>query len=194
MSYNKDVTEIEQIFVSLDRQLKYLHKNGYCVNELNSDSILLEKNKFSSHDNYSVFMFASIGKIGDKERDVYDNILSLSKLAIGSFISPETGFCDYSQLSTDYIRKYFEEISLFIPNQNYFSNVIMKGDCTYYSDYIKKLSQENGKNNAIQKRKANEYGKMYVPEDNAAFIQIVFYPVILISIITIIAVLSKILI
>jgi len=192
LTYNKDVNEINEIFINLDKQLKYLHQNGYCVNELNSDSILLEQSKYSSPDNQSLFMFSSITIARNGVKDYSDNVLALTKMAVGAYISSENGFCDYSQLSTDYIKKYFTEISVYLPNSSYFSKVIMDNDISYYSDYIQ-MTTGNSRSNAIQKRKATEYGKMYIPEDNAAFIQIVFYPVIIISIITVIAVLSKIL-
>lgn len=191
LTYNKDPNEVEGIFINLDKQLKYLHSNGYCVNELNSDSILLEQSKYTSSDNQSVFMFSSISRSNDIEKDYSSNIIDLSKLAIGAYISTENGFCDYSQLSTDYIKKYFGEISSYLPNPDYFSDIIMRSELSYYSDFIKKESG-NSKSNSIQKAKTNEYGKMYAREDEAAFVQLVFYPVIIISIITVIAVLSKI--
>lgn len=191
LTYNKDIDETNQIFINLYSQLNYLHKNGYFVSELNSDSILLEDSQYSSN-SQNVFMFSSIAKSKDKEKEFSNNILDLSKLAIGAFISVENGFCDYSGMSTDYIKKYFREISTYLPNSEYFSNVIMNNDTSnYYSDYVR-IATGNSKGNSIQKTKANEYGKMYTPDDEAAFVQLVFYPVIIISIITVIAVLSKI--
>jgi len=190
LTYNRDVNEINEIFVNLDRQLKYLHQRGYCVSDLSSDSIILESNKFSSPDNKNVFMFSSITRTNNSVKDYSDNVEALSKIAIGAFMSVENGFCDYSQLSTEYIRKYFGEISMYLPNSEYFAKIIQDGDISYYSDYIQ-MTTGNSRNNTIQKRKATEYGKMYVPEEDAAFIQIVFYPVIIISIITVIAVLAK---
>ncbi len=193
LTYNKDINEIDQIFRNLDSQLKYLHAHGYYVNELNSDTILLEKNKIDSSSNYSVFMFSTIAKSQNSKVDFPNNILSLSKLAIGAFLSFDNGFTDYSQLDTDYIKKYFKEIAIYIPNNEYFANVILNGDTSrYYSDYTNQVGS-NSKGKAVQKAKATEYGKMYSNDDEAAFVQIVFYPVIIISIITIIAVLSKIL-
>ena len=193
LTYNKDINEIDQIFINLDSQLKYLHKNGYYVSELNSDTILLERNKVNSSVDYSMFMFSSIAKSQNNKEDFANNITSLSKLAIGAFISFDNGFTDYSQLDTNYIKKYFNEIAVYIPNSEYFANVILNDDTSsYYSDYVNQIVS-NSKGKAVQKAKATEYGKMYTNDDEAAFVQIVFYPVIIISIITIIAVLSKIL-
>ena len=191
LTYNKDIDEMNQIFLHLDSQLKYLHRNGYCVSELNSDTILLEEAKYTNKDNQNVFMFSSITK-ATSENDFSNNILDLSKLAIGAFISSENGFCDYSMLSTDYIKKYFEEIKVYLPNPAYYNGVIMNNDTSvYYSDYVQ-MTLGNAKANSNRMVKSNAYGKMYVPEDDAAFIQIVFYPVVILSIITIVAVLSKI--
>lgn len=193
LTYNKDINEIDQIFINLDSQLKYLHKNGYYVSELNSDTILLETSKYSSFNNQSVFMFSNILRTKDKSKDFANNIVDLSKLAIGAFISTENGFCDYSKISTEYIKKYFDEIAFYLPNSEYFRNVIMNSDTSnYYSDYVN-MTTSNSKSNSIQKKKSTEYGKMYTAEDESAFVQLVFYPVIIISVITIIAVLSKIL-
>ena len=194
LTYNKDENEIDKIFMDLDRQLKHLHKKGYYVSELNSDTILLEKNKVDTSSDHSLFSFASIAKSRNKEVDFSDNITDLSKLAIGAFLSFGNGFSDYSQLDTNYLKKYFNEIAVYIPNNEYFANVILNDDTSsYYSDYVNNQIGSNSKGKAVQKMKATEYGKMYTRDDEAAFVQIVFYPVIIISIITVIAVLSKIL-
>lgn len=189
LSYNKDMDEINHIFINLDHQMKYLHQRGYCIGELNSDTIVLENEK----DGERLFSFSSIVKSGDPIRDYSSNIMDLTKLAMGAFLSGENGFCDYSRLSTDYIRKYFGEIKAFLPNKDYFENVIMSPFASsYYSDYVASMQDGRSRNNSIQKTKATQYGKMYTGDEEAAFIQLVFYPVIIISIITVIAVFSKI--
>jgi len=39
--------------------------------------------------------------------------------------------------------------------------------------------------------KSNNYGKMYVPDEEAAFAQIVLYPVLIVTVIAIVAILSR---
>lgn len=193
LSYNKDMEEINRIFVNLDNQMKYLHQKGYCIGELNSDSIVLEQSKYDTDSNESVFMFSSIVKSLNPTQDYLSNIVDLTKLAMGAFLSSENGFCDYSQLSTDYIKKYFSEIRNYLPNKEYFEQVITNDNTlNYYSDYVAKKEEGRTRSNSIQKTKATQYGKMYTNDEEAAFIQLVFYPVIIISIITVIAVFSKI--
>lgn len=190
LTYHKDFDEINQIFINLDKQMKYLHQKGYCILDLNSDTILLESDKANSNIDQNTFMFSSIIRSTNRDQDFSNNIVDLTKLAIGAFISVENGFCDYSQLSTNYIKRYFGEIAFYLPNKEYFANIIVDNKMSYYSDYVQAKSDKN-RNNTIQKTKATEYGKMYSGEEESAFIQLVFYPVIIISIITIIAVISN---
>lgn len=191
LTYNKDANEMEQIFYNLDSQLKYLHSNGFYVKDLNSDTIFLEGNKNYSHNGQSVFMFSSIAKSSNIDKDITSNIKNLSKLAIGAFISIDNGFCDYTNLDNNYIKKYFDEMSYYIPNSEYFRSIVTENDVImYYSDFI---SQKNsgGKGNAVQKVKANSYGKMYVNDEEAAFVQIVLYPVLIVTVVAIVAIISR---
>ena len=191
LTYNKDTSEIEQIFYSLSVQLKIIHSKGYCVDKLNSDSILLEKNKNYSSTNQSLFSFSSISESHEPEKDFSKNITDLSKLAIGAFITAENGFCDYSSLETKYIKSYFDEMSNYISNSEYYRSVIMDNDTSmYYSDFVNQKNN-GGKKNARQIIKANAYGKMYVPDEESAFIKIVVYPVLIIVVIMIIAMVSQ---
>ena len=158
---------------------------------MNSDTIFLEENKNYSHNGQSVFMFSSIAKSSNIDKDITSNIKNLSKLAIGAFISIDNGFCDYTNLDNNYIKKYFDEMSYYIPNSEYFRSIVTENDVImYYSDFI---SQKNsgGKGNAVQKVKANSYGKMYVNDEEAAFVQIVLYPVLIVTVVAIVAIISR---
>lgn len=187
LTYNKDSDLIDDIFLKLDNQMKYLHGKGYFVSELNSDTILLDE----SYDE-PAFVFSAISKSSNKEQNFKKNIVDLSKLAIGAFISSENGFCDYTKMSDNYLKRYFNEISYYLPHPNYFESVLVEGRFSYYSDYVRSQGG-NSKSNSMVKTKTNEYGKLYASNEEAAFIKIVFYPVVIICIITVIAVLSKIL-
>lgn len=191
LTYNRDTNEIAQIFYNLDNQLKYLHRKGIYVNELNSDTIFLEENKNNSNDNQAVFMFSTLAKSKNIEKDISNNVVDFSKLAIGAFISIDNGFCDYTNLDNNYIKKYFDEMACYIPDAEYFRDVVINNDTTvYYSDFINNKNM-GGKGNAVQMIKSNAYGKMYVNDDESAFVQIVLYPVLIVTIISIVAILSK---
>ena len=191
LTYNRDTSEIEQIFYNLDSQLKYLHSNGFYVKDLNSDTIFLEENKNYSHNGQPVFMFSAIAKSKKMDEDISNNIKDLSKLAIGAFISINNGFCDYTNLDNNYIKKYFDEMSFYIPNAEYFRDVMEEnGTMMYYSDFVTQKAS-GGKGNATQMVKTNSYGKMYVNDQEAAFVQIVLYPVLIVTVIAIVAIVSR---
>jgi len=163
----------------------------YYVGKLNSDTILLETNKNSSPNNQPVFIFSTIENSNNPGKDFSNNIVDLSKITLGAYISTENGFCDYSSLDTSYLRKYFDEMASFVPNSEYFRRVIVDGDITmYYSDFLD-IKNSRDKNNSRQMVKSNNYGKMYTQDDESAFVQIVFYPVLIITIIAVIAIFSS---
>lgn len=185
LTYNRDINEVSNICYNLDRQLKYLHSQHYYVSKLNSDNILCENNASSS--GYTTFTFSSIAKCHDVNQNIHDNIVDLAKLAIGIYISLENGFCDYTALDISQIRGSFDDIKTFIPNSDYYEKVIVDDDTSmYYSDYLHRLSSSS-KTNAIQKVKATNQGKIYGYDDieDAAFIRIIFYPVMIVSFITV---------
>ena len=82
-------------------------------------------------------------------------------------------------------------MSSFVPNSEYYRGVIVDKNTTmYYSDFINQKNS-GGKGNSRQMVKANNYGKMYVPNEESAFVKIVFYPVLIIIIVMAIAIFSK---
>lgn len=192
--YNKNATnsDIEQIYYNLDSLMKHIHDKGYYVSKLDSDSIVLSNDRNYSSDEKPLFTFSNIDKNYNFEHNcIVNNISDLSKLAVGTFISIETGFCDYSKLDSRYISENFDDMSSFIPNYEYYRGVIVdKNTTTYYSDFINQKNS-GGKDNLRQMVKANNYGKMYVPEEESAFVKIVFYPVLIIIIVMAIAIFSK---
>lgn len=194
--YNKNISngDIEQIYYNLDSLMKHIHEMGYYVSKLDSDSIILESDKKSlSYDN-PLFTFLNIDKNYNFENsNIINNISDLSKLAVGTFISIETGFSDYSKLDNRYINDNFDEISSFVPNPEYFKNAIVTKDNNipmYYNDYVNQKNSR-GKDNFRQMTKTNPYGKMYVADEESAFVKIVFYPVLIIIIVMAIAIFSK---
>lgn len=185
LTSHKNVDELNSIFLNLDFQLKYLHSQGYYVEKLDLDNILLEEATINSYPTQVFFSFKSLAKINNPQQDKSENIKALSKLAVGSYISVMDGFCDYSKISDNYIKNYFEEIKNYIPNYEYYENVIINGDTSlYYSDYVKNQS-ESTKGNHMQMVKSTIEGKLYSTDEDSAFVRIIFYPVMIIAFVTI---------
>ncbi len=182
---HKDISNeaISNIFYQLDSQLKYFHQRNYHIKGINSDTIV--------HDNGN-FIFTSIEKSQDIVSDRHEDIINLSKLAIGTYISIETGFCDYTNLDIDYVKSYFGELKWLINDSEYYEDVIMNNDTsTYYVDYVQSLNHST-KGNSRQIVKATPQGKLYSYDDqeDAAFVKIMFYPIMIICLVAIVFVIS----
>lgn len=170
-SYNSDPEKIREIFINLDEQLKIIHSRGFAV-EINSSSIVYE-NGFG----FSRFVN---GLNEDMRRK---NIEDLAKLAVGAYFSLPTGtFSDYTHLPTDYVKNNFDvmegSIYKMSKNDNYYRDVF-NGNVGYYCDYLKTLKDNSvGKDNSRVLAYSTAAGRAMTDKENAAFIDLVFYPVI----------------
>lgn len=175
-SYTNDPEKARDIFLTLDNQLQIIHSKGYSV-EINSSSIIYENG----------FSFSRINK-GLTEEIKRGNIEDLAKLAIGTYFSIPTGtFSDYTHLPNDYIRENFDVIETSIqksmPNDEYYREILVNGNIGYYNDYLRNLKTTTPQGKANESSRVLSYatpqGKAMSNNDEAAFINIVFYPLIM---------------
>ena len=175
-SYTNDPEKARDIFLSLDNQLQIIHSKGYSV-EINSSSIVYENG----------FIFSRINKGLTKETRK-SNIEDLAKLAIGTYFSIPTGtFSDYTHLPNDYIMENFNIIETSIqkamPNDEYYREVLVNANIGYYNDYLRNLKRTTPQGKANESSRVLNYatpqGKAMTNNDEAAFINIVFYPLIM---------------
>lgn len=173
-SYNNDIEKARDIFLSLDNQLKLIHNRGYSV-EINSSSIVYE-NGFS----FSKFNY------GLSEEERLSNIQDLCKLAVGTYFSLPSGtFCDYTHLPNEYIYENFDVMESSIlkatANDSYYREILVNNKCIYYNDYLKELSKNNNGKGNTNGRVLSYYtpqGQAMTNKDEAAFIELAFYPII----------------
>lgn len=175
-TYNNDPEKIRDAFIELDNQLKIIHSRGYSV-DINSSSIVYENGlSFSRYQN------------GLTEEQRKHNIEDLAKLAIGTYFSLPTGtFSDYTHLPNDYIRENYDVIETSIlkatPNDEYYREVLVNGNIGYYNDYLVKLKQSSPAGKSNENTRILAYstpeGRAMSKRDDAAFIDIVFYPIII---------------
>lgn len=173
-TYNNDPEHIRQSFISLDNQLKIIHSKGYSV-DINSSSIIYENGLGFSRFNQ-----------GLTETERKANIEDLAKLAIGTYFSIPTGtFSDYTHLPNDYIRENFDFFESSIPkvssNDSYYREVLVDGKTMYYSDYLSKLKVSTGKSNENARvlNYSTPQGRAMSQKDEAAFVDLAFYPILL---------------
>ena len=174
-SYNKNPEHIRDVFISLDKELQLIHERGYSV-DINSSSIVFEGRLGFSRFNR-----------GLTESERRANIEDLAKLAIGTYFSLPTGtFSDYTHLPNDYIKQNFDAFESSIlkasENDNYYRSVLVDGKIGYYNEYLQNMKKSNpqGKtNNNRVLTYATPEGKAMAKRDDAAFIDLAFYPILI---------------
>lgn len=186
----KNPENIRDTFLSLDKQLEFFHKKGYAVE--------VRPNKIELSDGMYVF---SNFRDGLTEEERRKEIVDLAKLAVGTYFSMPSGqFVDYTKVSTDYLKKNYEYLQMdstilkATEGDNYYRDVIVDGrDGVYYNDYLVALRGTQSHNRTDTKavvKSLGTYGKpntikeenIGIPKEDlnkqAAFIDIVFYPII----------------
>ena len=173
-SYNKNPEHIRDVFISLDKQLQLIHERGYSV-EISSSSIVYEGR----------LGFSRFNK-GLTETERKANIEDLAKLALGTYFSLPTGtFSDYTHLPNDYVKQNFDAFESSIlkasDNDNYYRSVLVDGKIGYYNDYLQNMKKSNpqGKNNNRVLTYATPEGKAMAKREDAAFIDLAFYPILI---------------
>ena len=148
-----DQNEIDQIFLQLDKELKYLHSKNYYVYIINYNTIVKNDEEVPTFLEIYKFNFSQ-----NKQQIMDENIDDLNKTILGAYvynISIQSGlsipldyvnYVEISKHSPDYISSNFERIKMSIPNYEekelFYSNYI-QGELSYYSDYISEKTSLN---------------------------------------------------
>ena len=140
-SYEKDLDSVPGLFENLSKQLKVIHSNNMVVPRINSDEIYL----FDEGDDSLSFRTAKADSIEEFEQMKRQNIVALAKLMIGTYVSSNTGFRDFSNESDEWFHLNFDDIfDTFTEkdfDREYFSSVLLEGNNYYYSDYLNRKRQ-----------------------------------------------------
>lgn len=195
--YENDLDSVSEIYEELSRQLKIIHSNNMIVNNINSKSITYDDN----------LNFEDISSPSNFEADKRNNIISLAKMMIGTYLSLGTGFKDFSSVDdswfTDNLDNIFETIVIKDFDKEYFESIFVDGNNYYYSDYLdrKRQSESLQGNSNIQAYKkvlrnagSSLYEEMEEQEEitnskNSANIHVSFNPLLIalsIAVVTII--------
>ncbi len=194
-SYNRNPEDIRTDLITLDDQMKIFHKDGYVV-DVNPESIQFDGD---------MFVYTRFRK-GFSEEERRKNIEDLAKLAVGTYYSIPSGtFVDYTNVSTEYLRKSFDSLQMSssilkaADNDCYYHDVIVEGrNDVYYNDYLVKLAEYNASHRTNTRVVVKSLGTLSgadsheephptglgIPEyelykdKQSAFIDIIFYPVL----------------
>lgn len=180
--YTKDVDSITKAFYSISYQLKLWREKGYYIPDISSDTIIGTSDGFA--------FTKAIKNSGDNSY-YDDNMKSLAKVFLGAYLSIDGGFVDYSSFSDGYIKNNFALIGSLLPRNNYiydYLKSLLENDYyCYYTDFVNKKIIDDKSNNENILKLVNDYNRLY-PDNNfqSGFIEIVFYPVIVVMIFTLI--------
>jgi len=186
--------DTESVILPLSEKMEVIHRNGYSIEYLDSNHIIMETHTAER----ATFGYTSVVPMTDKEADIPTNIEEFAKLSMGTKITTPLGFADYTRLPTSYIRSELPNIITTLDvmgeSSDYYAKVFASRDCTkYYHRQIKDKQQESGNSmgessmgessmGAKTKVKSTAAGKAFAVRDSeVALINILFYPILIIS-------------
>lgn len=193
-SYNSDC-DVASIFYKLYQDMKIIHSNGMFIPVIDSNHIVYD----------GEFSFGSMILSNNIDLDRRENILSLTKLFLGTYLSIPSGFRDFSFVDTEWFSQNMNDINSIIISEgyfpDYFNSVLLNGEDSYYNDFVdnQRRAQSLGDtSNVIGYKKVlnNAASKFYqdqadISDDNSivekktAFINYLFYPSIFLSLLLI---------
>lgn len=195
-SYNSDYNTMMNAFEMLYKKMQIIHNNGLQVPYIDADHIYVDNDSFS----FENMVLSENINVGSRE-----NLVDLTKLFIGSFLSLSTGFRDFSHVPTEWFSSNLDDINSSISADDYpsdfFSRVLFNGENLYYNDYLvekEKMQSSVSNKNVHKKVLSNASSVLYsdmsniddddsfkIVEKKSAFINVIFYPVMLGSILLI---------
>lgn len=174
--------ELVNFLCALNNDLKWNHENGICVTKIDMNSRINGQS------------FVDIVKIANRE-DIRDDLEELALTAINAFVYLNFSGENFIPLTKEAIianEEFFEPlIPSIVPGDRYYLDIVEGKVVTYYETYIKTLQNESGYGNGnyITKSYSTPAGRAFSDKNlDAAFINIMFYPVIIASISILLAV------
>ena len=175
---NNNQDELVEFLCGLNIDLKNNHQSGRCVTKIDMTSRVEDKS----------ISFIDIVKIGDKS-DIKDDLEELAVTSINAFLFLNMTDDNFIPFNKDAIIKNKNFISTVVPklisDDNYYIDILTGKTFGYYDDYIKVLSSNNdyGISNNIRKTYSTPAGRAFSDKNlDRAFVNIMFYPVVIASV------------
>ena len=195
--------EMRSIFLNMDRALKYIHEHGYCIDVFYPTEI----NVLNNDDNYIQFKkLVELSKENELAKEmIKEDIFRSSFIQIGMYTN------SLNHLNPEFLKENFDSFAEFIPSDDipYYRGVVQRGATVYYCEYAlerrkrdledleKQLGElgeddkraiENTPSDAeITNKKVNDLIYRQINGMNeAAFLNIVLVPIIILVVISII--------
>lgn len=156
----RDAEEMREIFLNMDRAMKYLHDRGYCIRTFDPRNIQILNNSI----NQIKFDIVSLPKdYTERKKYIKDDIYNSSFVQIGLYAK-----C-LPYLKRDFLKSNFDRFSEFLPEGDvpYYRGVIDRGASVYFCEYaVEKANRELA---ALEKELAEEGETLNLRKNNRTF-------------------------
>lgn len=127
--------EMQEVFLNMDRALKYLHEHNYCVKVFYPSTISVLNNK-SDHIWFKELMEMPNEEY-EKKEIIREDIFSSAFIQIGIYSKT------LKHLTPDFLRNNFDEFTIYLPSDDvsYYRGIIQRGASIYYSEYAEEKSK-----------------------------------------------------
>ena len=135
ISQHPSQEEMQEVFLNMDRALKYIHEHGYCVKVFYPSAIYVLDNE-PNH-----IWFSELIKMPSEEYEkkeiIREDIFASSFIQVGLYSKT------LKHLSPDFLKNNFDEFTIYLPSDDasYYRGVIQRGASIYYSEF----AEEKGK-------------------------------------------------
>ena len=126
----RDEEEMKEIFLNMDRALKYIHDHGYCIQTFDPNCIEI------LNDSLNQIRFSELMKMPDdsmqQKKIIKEDIYNSSFIQIGLYTN-----C-LSYLKKDFLKSNFDGFATFLPEKDvpYYRGVIERGASVYLCEYV----------------------------------------------------------
>lgn len=123
-----DVEEEREVFLNMDRAMRYLHERGYCVKSFDPRNVKILNNSLNQIKFLTLEM--PIDQITQR-KIIKEDIYNSSFIQIGLY----SNCLEY--LNRDFLKNNFDSFSQFVPEGDipYYRGVIVRGASVYFCEY-----------------------------------------------------------
>lgn len=206
ISHYHSEEDMREVFLNMDRAMKYVHDHGYCIKSFHPKDIEIINQQFDQI-RFKTLLEMPFDPV-ERKQYVKEDIYNSSFLQIGIYTK-----CLY-YLKRDYLKANYADFSQFLPEGDvpYYRGVVERGASVYFCEYdlekrkrdLMNLEKEVGDGNvptdksALNSLDVNEEINSVIyrqisKKNEAAYINFLVYPTIMFAISIIIALIVRIL-
>ena len=206
LKYRRDEEDIREVFLNMDRAMKYVHDHGYCIKSFHPKDIEIINGELDQI-RFNTLLEMPVDLVKQKQY-IKEDIYNSSFLQIGIYTK-----CLY-YLKRDYLKANYDSFATFLPQGDvpYYRGVVERGASVYFCEYdlekrkrdLVSLEKEVGDENtptdksALAELDVNEEINSVIyrqisKRNDAAYINFLVYPTIMFAISLIIALIVRLL-